>query len=286
MEGERILIEAVEAYRAALGERLLAAYALGSLAHGGFSGLVSDVDLGLILRDPLDAGDSETIQAVAESERRKGSALHGRLSVFWGTPTTIRGEVNGGRFPPADRLDLVENGRLLLGDDVRSGVPTPSRNELVVAGAEFALNYLAGMHRPSNVSDQALRSMRPAVGGATDEIRSPHMLFSRGVRRVTKLVLFPVRFIYTAATGRVATNHNAVAYYVEDDQAPSAKLVTAALSWRVNPPADKAVASKLLAEELLPLYIYYIEDHIARLYSLEETDLITAFQEWRDRLAH
>ena len=44
-EGERVLADAVEAYRVALGGRLVAAYALGSLAHGGFSELVSDIDL-------------------------------------------------------------------------------------------------------------------------------------------------------------------------------------------------------------------------------------------------
>jgi hypothetical protein len=51
-EGERVLADAVEAYRVALGGRLMAAYALGSLAHGGFSELVSDIDLGLIISDP------------------------------------------------------------------------------------------------------------------------------------------------------------------------------------------------------------------------------------------
>ena len=47
-----MLAKAVSAYRDALGARLIAGYALGSLAHGGFSQLVSDVDLGLILQDP------------------------------------------------------------------------------------------------------------------------------------------------------------------------------------------------------------------------------------------
>jgi hypothetical protein len=120
VDGETVLAEAAEAYRAVLGDRLLAAYALGSLAHGGFSELVSDIDLGLIVSDPLQPGDGETIQAVAEVEKRKGSALHERLSVFWGTPTTLRGEQDGGRFPALDRLDLIENGRLLAGcDDAR-----------------------------------------------------------------------------------------------------------------------------------------------------------------------
>jgi type IV secretory pathway protease TraF len=36
------------------------------------------------------------------------------------------------------------------------------------------------------------------------------------VRHVTKTVLFPVRFLFTAAAGRVATNHDAVASYLAD----------------------------------------------------------------------
>ena len=58
--GRAILAEAVAGYREALGERLLAAYALGSLAHGGFSPLVSDVDLGLVIADPVSPSDFET----------------------------------------------------------------------------------------------------------------------------------------------------------------------------------------------------------------------------------
>ena len=105
MDGETVLAEAAESYRGALGERLIAAYALGSLAHGGFSPLVSDIDLGLIVRDPARPEDAETIQAIAESEKAKGSPLHERISVFWGTPSTLRGESDGGRFPPLDRLE-------------------------------------------------------------------------------------------------------------------------------------------------------------------------------------
>jgi hypothetical protein len=41
VDGETVLAEAAAAHRAVLGDRLLAAYALGSLAHGGFSELVS-----------------------------------------------------------------------------------------------------------------------------------------------------------------------------------------------------------------------------------------------------
>ena len=65
--GRAVLVEALDAYRNALGERLVAAYALGSLAHGGFSLLVSDVDLGLILADPVRPTDSEVIESVEQT---------------------------------------------------------------------------------------------------------------------------------------------------------------------------------------------------------------------------
>jgi predicted nucleotidyltransferase len=262
--GERVLAEAVEAYRVALGGRLLAAYALGSLAHGGFSELVSDIDLGLIVSDPPLPDDSSMIQVVADTEKSKAGALHERLSVFWGTPATLRGE-RGGRFPPLDRLDLIENGRLLAGtDDARSGLPRPSVPELIVTGAEFALSYLGK--------------------DAIEEIRSPELLIAHGVRRTTKLALFPVRFLYTAATGRIGTNDSAVSRYLEDEKAPATTLVTAALRWRTVPPTDESAASELLREQLLPLYLHYIDDHIERLDLLGQTELAGSFREWRNRL--
>ena len=280
-----MLAEASEAYHAVLGGRLLAAYALGSLAHGGFSELVSDVDLGLILGDPLQRADGETIQAVADAEKSKGSPLHQRLSVFWGTPATLGGRQDGGRFPALDRLDLIENGRLLLGrDDARRGLPVPSTRELLVTGAEFALDYVAGLPRPGEKPGAGPGSMQPAAENAVEEIRSPEELLRHGIRRTTKAVLFPVRFLYTAATGQVGTNQAAAAWYLTGGQAPGTELVAAAVAWRTAPPQDQVLASVLLREQLMPLYLYYIDDHIKRLVSIGETRLAAGFREWRVRL--
>jgi hypothetical protein len=284
VDGETVLAEAAESYRDALGERLIAAYALGSLAHGGFSALVSDIDLGLIVSDPERPEDAETMQAIADREKAKGSPLHERISVFWGTPGTLSGESHGGRFPPLDRLDLIESGRPLFGsDEVRASLPRPSADELLVTGAQFALEYLAGI-RADLAPDNELASMRPAGPDAVEEILSPEILLARGVRRMTKLVLFPVRFVYTAATGQVGTNDAAVACYLEDDHAPSKPLVAAALEWRTTGPSDEQAAAELLCTHLVPLYVYFIDDHIGRLGSLGEAALAAAFGEWRDRL--
>lgn len=284
VEVDAILSEAVNAYRAALGERLVAAYALGSLAHGGFSPLVSDVDLGLIVADPVEPQDDDTIHAIAETQKSAGSALAERLSVFWGTPATLRGECEGGRFPPLDRLDLIKNGRLLAGVDARTELPRPTADELLINGAEFALDFLAGIRSDSTSTAAALGSMRLATHDAIEEIRDPSLLLARGVRRVTKLVLFPVRLVFSAATGRVGTNDEAVDWYLGGADAPAKSLVRDALAWRVAPPEDRAAAAALLREQLVPLYLHYIDDHIDRLAAAGAPELVRSFEQWRNRL--
>ena len=281
-QGEAVLVRAVAAYRAVLGSRLIAGYALGSLAHGGFSPLVSDVDLGLILEDPVRATDRMTIRTVARSVRAGGSALDQRLSVFWGTPATLQGQRRGGRFPPLDRLDLLDYGRLLTGTDARPGVARPDRTELLVAGAEFALGYLGGDARlPDRLRQRAL--FRSRDDDVLTEIRTPARLVSAGPRRMTKIVLFPVRFLFTAQTGQVGTNTLAARHYLASPDVPATSLVAAALAWRLEPPADDEAAA-LLGRELVPLFVHYMDDHIARLRAVGHRRLAGRFRRWRTRL--
>jgi hypothetical protein len=273
--GGAVLDRAVTAYGEALGDRLVAGYALGSLAHGGFSPLVSDVDLGLILADPLQAGDPATIGSVADAVRASGPGLPERLSVFWGTPSTLRGQVPGGRFPPLDRLDLLEHGRLLTGRDARRAAARPDRAELLVAGARFALGTLSGAE---------IGTGRAAGATVLDDIRMPSRLVASGPRRLTKTVLFPVRFLYTAATGQAGLTSLAVEHYLATQGAPGAALVTAALGWRTEPPADAGAASALAGRELIPLYLHYIDDHVMRLLAAGQDELAGRFRQWRARL--
>jgi hypothetical protein len=89
-EGQAILAEAVDFFSGVRGDRLVAAYALGSLAHGGFSPLVSDIDIGLILADPLQASDDAAIDAGVGTVRGKGGELRQRLSVFWSSLRSLQ----------------------------------------------------------------------------------------------------------------------------------------------------------------------------------------------------
>jgi hypothetical protein len=281
--GEVVLTDAVSAFVRALGERLIAAFALGSLAHGGFSELVSDVDIGLVLTEESLAADAEVIEAVTAEVRNRGTELHKRLSVFWAPLCTLQEGGEGGRFPPLDRLDLIEHGRLLMGDDPRSGMVRPSRPNLFVAGAEFALDFLAGeqdVHAPGSAR---LGSMSPGDDSVTQQLRDPAALFARGPRRLTKLVLFPVRFLFTAETGQVGTNALAVEHYLADPHAPAKELIEAAVGWRnVAPSPDEAI--QLLGQGLIPLYGYFIEDHRQRLATVGRQDLANRYEQWRARL--
>jgi hypothetical protein len=262
--GEGVLADTIRLGRQSMGSRLLAAYALGSLAHGGFSPLVSDVDVALVLANSVSLSDHQLLLGVAEKVRSIGSPLHRRVSIFWGTPASLRGCTDGGRFPPLDRLCLLEHGRLLTGKDVRNGLPYPSRTELVVAGAKFALDALA--------EDVV------AYVGRLD------LLITAGVRWMTKIVLFPVRFLFTAETGGEGTNDAAAHHYLAQPQAPGAALVAAALDWRTNPPPrEHAIA--MLIDGFIPLYGHYLADHIQRLESYGEPHLAQAFRTWRSHFS-
>lgn len=259
-------MHAVELARTVWGQRLVAAYALGSLAHGGFSVHVSDLDLGLILTDPIDEGDATAVDRLLTEVRAGGAPLAERLSVYWGSLGTLSGIASGGRFPPPDLLDLKQFGRLLAGRDVRSQLRTPTLRELVVSGAEFALKHLS-------------------TAEVTAHLRNPVEFANANTKTLTKLVLYPVRFLFTARTGQIGMNDEAVSYFSTVEDGPMAELATKGLEWRFEPPdpGDRAVV-ELLRNGVLPLYRMFLADYERRLREYGEPELAYVYREWRERL--
>jgi hypothetical protein len=96
-------------------------------------------------------------------------------------------------------------------------------------------------------------------------------------------VLFPVRFLFTAHTGQVGTNTLAVRHYLASPDVPATSLVAAALAWRHEPP-PRGEAAALLSRELVPLFVHYLDDHIARLSAVGQHRLADRFGRWRTRL--
>lgn len=242
-------------------ERLVSVYALGSLAHGGFCPLVSDIDVALILRDPLLKDDVLNVQALIQSVQAGGKPLTDRLSVFWGSLVSLEASGSGGRFPPLDLLDLKWHGRLLDGEDIRPHLRTPHKRELIKSGAEFALEKLS----------------TPEV---CYELSHPENLLKQGVIKLTKRILFPVRFIYTLKTGEIGENHLAVAYFADNYSGAMRTLALNGFRWRSEAPDAAAILS--LREGLIPLYIEFIDEYCR--YLEDEPTLITALNDWKVRL--
>lgn len=263
--GEDVLKYALAAAQDLLRDRLIAVYALGSLAHGGFSAHVSDVDVGLVLRDPLHSEDEQRVAALSARVKTSSLPLAERLSVFWGSSATLKGIAAGGRFPPVDRLDLIESGRLLHGRDVRAEAVVPTVREMVVAAAA-----------------QALRSM--ATAEVTDQIRNPASIVAAGVKPLTKRILFPVRFLFTARTGRIGRNDLAVQHFAATESGLVAELALKGFEWRYEPPRlDDPAVLKCVQGGLLPLYRLFVGDYEARLRTYGEAELAQAFSDWSRR---
>lgn len=258
-DGDAVVDRAVGAAAEEFGPRLSASYALGSIAHGGFAPLVSDVDVMLV----LDGVDPATSARVADvRERVRGDVpgeLAGRLSVFWSDPAGVRhGAGEHSRLPEVDRLDLLDSGRLLLGDDCRAGATRPTTDALILHAAEFALTkfddaYLAGL-------------------------RDPGTLVAGGARPVTKAVLFPVRFLYTLATGRIGRNADAATWY--STRHAHAELVVAAATWRTAGLPDLVVARGLLSSHLRPVYATFAAEYVRALRELGQELIADRFATW------
>jgi hypothetical protein len=226
--GWRVARVACQRASVAFGARLISVYAIGSLAHGGFAAAVSDIDIAVLV-DHCDESVPPLIGGVVTSSREQlGPGLVDRLSIFYGDWETFGLPPQAARLGAIDRLDLIEHGVLLHGVDRRahSGV-RPTRDELVAETADFLPHWEA-------------------------QRRDPDELIAAGARVLTKNVLFPVRFLYTHATGRAGANQDAVTWYREQG-GPHADLAQAALDWRAGD-VDPAVARTLLERHLDGLY--------------------------------
>lgn len=265
-QGEELLAAVVELAQQRWRDRLIAAYALGSLAHDGFSPQVSDIDVGLVLGDPLLGSDSDGIMELASSMTASDKRFADRLSVFWGSVASLSGASAGGRFPPLDRLDLITFGRMLVGRDIRGSLPSPTHRDLVLAGAEFALRRLA--------TDEVIA-----------KLKDPQALAQSDLKTLTKLILFPVRFMFTARTGEVGRNEAAVEHFVAAAEGASPNLARLALEWRnAAPRASDRDAIQAIAAGAIPLYQEFLLDHERRLREYGRMDLAEAFHAWQQRL--
>ena len=172
-------------FDARLGSVLAEAYQLGSLAHGGFSAVYSDIDIGLLLNCPEPpAGMAEAISAARDLDSSYGK----KLSIFWGNP-----EYHWGRLPVIDRLDLLDH-----------GVPLLRRRHPI-------------FRRPgkAEIQQALLESFERSYRSRLAELGSLTRLETHQRKPYIRNVLYPARLIYTWDKLTVNSNDRAVEYLHE-----------------------------------------------------------------------
>jgi hypothetical protein len=248
------------------GERCSAVYIMGSLARGGFSEVASDVDIGIVLGGDLKESDRFDIDHVQSTSVARHPVVINAVSIFWGSTDSINGAVDGGRYPPFDRLDLIDHALLLSGVDRRQELLTPTQEELAIDSAAFALDYLG--------SDESV-----------NEFLNCEHISNQGAVHVTKTILFPARFIYLERTGEIAGNDVSHQYYVDNFSGPDAELVRHAYQWRLNSlPQDLGAVTGLLNEGLIELYHRFIDIYAERMNSYGQHALELRLREWKQKL--
>lgn len=175
----------VNYFNSKLQSSLVEVYQIGSLAHGGFSQIYSDIDVGVMLscRNPPSDMDRMISEAKGlDDEYGK------KLSVFWGNP-----EFPWGRLPVLDRLDLLDHGVPLL-HSYRAEFRRPDKDEV-----------------RQELCQSIERSWKPKIG----ELSQLAQLEPQDRKSYIRAVLYPARLIYSWDNLTVDSNDRAVEYLRE-----------------------------------------------------------------------
>lgn len=240
-EGLEVVEVACAEARRLIGPDLASVYALGSLAHGGFTAAASDVDVALLV-EPGESAAGAVEEIAARTRGALGNELASRLSIFHAPWPLDGAPAPPSRFPAIDRLDLLEHGRLVFGDDRRHAFATPPTVEEI---RKEAVSFSLSRSDPDVVADLDVAAA--------------------GVRGTTKAILAPVRLWWLVEHGRVVGNDEAVAGYLGGADLPRGNLVAAALAWRREGRIeDVEGAQRLVDESALDLYAQVLARVAAR----------------------
>jgi hypothetical protein len=256
---DQVLADIVEAAETVFRAEIEALYTLGSLAHGGFAPLVSDVDVAIVLGStgPDTANRIASVQSLVVEKAT--NPLSERVSVFWADWHTVRtGKGEHFRLGPVDRLDLLDSGRLLLGSDLRGPSVRPSLQDLVLMSADLILTKF--------------------TEGYFEQLRYTEALVADGPRAVTKAILFPVRFMYTLRTGRIGLNDGSARWYAAEGL-PGSELALKALEWRNDGISDVELAIQLVDSDLVTLHAECLAEYAKDLDGLGEAPRAAALAE-------
>ncbi|HEX9455194.1 MAG TPA: hypothetical protein VGA27_12560 [Candidatus Binatia bacterium] len=179
---ENFVLRVANHFQAKLGTSLVDSYKLGSLAHGGFSAVYSDIDVGLLL--DCAAAPAQMAELIADAKTL--DTVYGKkLSIFWGNP-----EFTWGRLPNLDRLDLLDYGVPLLNGH-KPQFRRPTKQE---------------------IRDELLRSIERSWKPRLPELNSLKELAPENHKPYIRAILYAARLIYSWDILAMESNDRAVEY--------------------------------------------------------------------------
>jgi hypothetical protein len=182
IEIDKFVAAVAEFSQMQLGASLVDAYKLGSLAHGGFSNIYSDIDVGLL----LSCSEAPARMANLIAEAKTLDVEYGKkLSVFWGNP-----DFTWGRLPNLDRLDLLDHGVPLLNAH-KPQFRRPSKQE---------------------IRDELLRSIERSWKPRLPELNGLTELTPENRKPYIRAILYAARLIYSWDNLAMESNDRAVEY--------------------------------------------------------------------------
>jgi hypothetical protein len=182
IEIDKFVAAVADFFQMRLGTSLVDAYKLGSLAHGGFSSVYSDIDVGLLLN--CTEAPARMAELIAEAKTLDGE-YGKKLSVFWGNP-----EFAWGRLPNLDRLDMLDYGVSLLNAH-KPQFRRPTKAE---------------------IRDELLRSIERSWKPRLPELNGLKELAAENRKPYIRAILYAARLIYSWDNLAMESNDRAVEY--------------------------------------------------------------------------
>lgn len=241
------------------GNRLVSTYALGSLAHGGFSAKMSDIDFLVILADPINSeSDTALIAEIKKIAESRNLPLANRISIFWSSINELQNVKGQGRMPAVDKLDFILNAKLLSGKDIRDvEIPRPTQFDLDISGVTFITEVFFSDHFRLYIIDPY-----------------ENILKKQDAIALVKTILFPARLLYTLETGKIGDNKSSAEYYLNNHQNEYAQWIKKAYRWRTKQPDFSNINPEDLMIAINSLYTHMIECYITRMSKYGEDDLV------------
>ena len=158
------------------------------------------IDLLIILNDPFTDEHEAKINLFHKVNTNRKLPLLDKLSLYYGSIQSINLGANHIRLPAYDKQDLIEHGILLYGEDIRQKIIPPSNTDVLLEGIKAFFDYFT----LSEVKSDILNISKLALDGET--------------KKISKLILIPVRFLHSLYEPSLASCENAVESFVEREK--------------------------------------------------------------------